>query len=131
MDSRWLKDGHKIPKINVNPVLIARYMLCLVAVLQHTHPDINEEIGGLSEAPLIMMHRLANSSTSLVTANEDLLSIIVGLTSVMMEAHYLANGGNLRRCLIVIRRAIVVAQLMGLSRPQAQAQFEALDSRMN
>lgn len=106
-------------------------MLCLVAVLQHTHPDINEEIGGLSEAPLIMMHRLANSSTSLVTANEDLLSIIVGLTSVMMEAHYLANGGNLRRCLIVIRRAIVVAQLMGLSRPQAQAQFEALDSRMN
>jgi hypothetical protein len=117
------------PGPNLHPVLIARHMLHLATFLQHLHPDIHEEIKGLSEPPRVMMKRLADTAISLVTTNEELIGNIEGLECITMECKYHANGGNLRRALMAVRRAIVVAQLMGLHCVHRSAQYKVLDPK--
>ncbi|KZL84313.1 zn 2cys6 transcription factor, partial [Colletotrichum incanum] len=115
------------PEPCVHPVFIARYMLHVATFLQHLPPDSHEVIQGLSEPPCEMMNRLADAAISLVTTNDDLVGSVEGLECVMLESLYQANGGNLRKGLIAIRRAMVVAQLMGFHKPGSQAQGRVLD----
>ncbi|KAJ4856824.1 hypothetical protein T069G_07721 [Trichoderma breve] len=104
------------PRSNAHPVLIGLYMLRIATFLQHLHPDLHKNIKGLSEPPRQMMSRLFSTAISLVTMNESLISSIEGLECVMLESLWYTNGGNLRKGLVAIRRAITVAQLMGLHR---------------
>ena len=73
------------------------------------------------------MKRLADAAISLVTSNNDLVSSIEGLECVILECLYHTNVGNLRKALIVIRRAMVIAQLMGFHQPGSRAQCKVLD----
>lgn len=117
------------PGPNVHPVLIARHMLWVATFLQHLHPHLHNEAEGLSEPPRQMARRLAETCIRLVTTNDDLLGSFEGLECVMVESLYQTNGGNLRKGLIAIRRAITMAQLMGFHRPGIQpAQCIRLDS---
>jgi hypothetical protein len=111
----------KTPGPNVHPVLIARHMLWVATFLQHLHPHLQNETAGLSEPPRQMMKQLADISIRLVTMDDDLLGSVEGLECVMIESMYHTNGGNLRKGLIAIRRAMVIAQLMGFHRPGIQA----------
>jgi len=104
------------PDPKSHPALIAKHMLYLATFLQHLHPAVHEEIKGLSETPKVIVQRLANTAISLVTTNDELIGSIEGLECVKLEAAYWLNWGNLRRSLIVMRRAVVIAQLMGLHR---------------
>lgn len=116
------------PGPNAHPVLIARYMLHLALFLQHLNPDSNE-IKGLSEPSRVMMQRLVDTVFNQITLKDELLGSIEGLECVMMESQYEANGGNLRRSWVVARRAMVIAQLMGLHRSHSQAQYKMLDPK--
>ncbi|KAL1860063.1 hypothetical protein Plec18170_002012 [Paecilomyces lecythidis] len=100
----------------MHPVLIARFMLHLAIALQHLQPSSSQEMDGLTETPREMMKSLAETATSLVTRNDDLMSCIEGLDCLMIETWYHVNGGNLRKALITIRRAMTIAQLMGFHR---------------
>ncbi|KAM6478415.1 hypothetical protein HDV62DRAFT_400921 [Trichoderma sp. SZMC 28011] len=104
------------PRSNAHPVLIGLYMLRIATFLQHLHPDLHKNIKGLSEPPRQMMNRLFSTAVSLVNMNESLISSIEGLECVMLESLWHTNGGNLRKGLVAIRRAITIAQLMGLHR---------------
>lgn len=115
------------PGPSVHPVLIARHMLHVATFLQHLHPDFHKEMKGLSEPPREMMKRLADTAISLVTTNDDLAGSIEGLECVILESLYQTNGGNLRKGLIAIRRAMIIAQLMGFHRSQSRAQYQVLD----
>ncbi|EXJ90441.1 hypothetical protein A1O1_03543 [Capronia coronata CBS 617.96] len=119
------------PGPNVHPVLIARHMLLLATFLQPLHPDLHPEIRGLSTSPRAMMKKLADTAISLVTTNDELLGSIEGLECVMMESLYQANVGNLRRSWIAVRRAMLIAQLMGLHRvdSEGRAQYKVLDPK--
>lgn len=109
------------PGSNLHPVLIARHMLWIATFLQHLHPHLHNEAAGLSEPPRQMTERLVDTCIRLVTKNDDLLDSVEGLECVMIESMYHTNGGNLRKGLIAIRRAMVIAQLMGFHRPGIQA----------
>ncbi|CEJ61643.1 hypothetical protein PMG11_10169 [Penicillium brasilianum] len=111
-----LETVFKRPSSNAHPILTTRYMLHLATALQHLHPSSFQEMNGLSEPPREMMKRLADIATSLVTTNDDLMSCIEGLECIMIETWYHANGGSPRKALISIRRAMTIAQLMGLHR---------------
>ena len=102
----------------VHPTLIARHMLQVATFLQHSHPDFHEEIRRLSGPPCETMKRLADTAVSLVTTNDDLVGSIEGLECVIMKCYYQTNGGNLRKGLIAIRRAMTVAQLMSFHTTQ-------------
>ncbi|KAH8893849.1 hypothetical protein GQ53DRAFT_717532 [Thozetella sp. PMI_491] len=112
-----------------HPVLIAKQMFLFATVLQH--PSFHDNIGrlggtsrslraGLSEAPRAIMNRLVETAISLVTTNEELHGTIESLECLMMEGFYQINSGNLRRGWLAYRRAMLVAQLMGIHRPSSR-----------
>ncbi|KAF4614345.1 hypothetical protein G7Y89_g15392 [Cudoniella acicularis] len=119
----------EIPGPDLHPVLISRHMLLLATFLQHLHPDLHKEIKGLSESPRAIMERLTDLAVSLVTTNDELLGSIEGLECVMIESVYQANIGNIRRSWMSGRRAMNIAQLMGLNRSDNQAQYNVLDPK--
>ena len=120
----------EIHEPNVHPVLLARHMLLLATFLQHLHPDLHKEIKSLSESPRAIIERLTDPAIRLVTTNDELLGSIEGLECVIIESLYQANIGNLRRSWIAGRRAMSIAQLMGLNRSDNQAQFKVLDPKI-
>jgi len=111
-----------IPGPNVHPAFIARYMLHLATFLQHPHPIVHEMTNTRA-----MSQRLAENAIGLATTKDELLGSIEGLECVMLESLYQANAGNLRRSWVAIRRAMVIAQLMGLHRAGGRAQYRFLD----
>ncbi|KAL4948627.1 hypothetical protein BDW69DRAFT_189105 [Aspergillus filifer] len=117
------------PEPSMHPVLIARYMLQLALFLQHLPPYLHKDIIGLSEAPRAIMERLADVAIYHVTTNEDLIGSIESLECIMLESLYQVNIGNLRRSWVAGRRAIGVAQLMGIHRPDNQTRHKTLDPR--
>ncbi|OIW29103.1 hypothetical protein CONLIGDRAFT_548606, partial [Coniochaeta ligniaria NRRL 30616] len=118
-----------IPEPDQHPVLIARYMLELAIFLQHLHPNIHKNMMGLSETPRMIRERLADLANGLVTKNDEFTGSIEGLGCVMLDSMYQANVGSLRRSWLTGRRAITIAQLMGLDGPDNRAQYKVLDSK--
>ena len=116
-----------IPGPTQHPILIARYMLLLATFLQHLQPNLRQEIEGLAESPRTIMDRLVDFAVGLVTTNDEMLDSIEGLECVMIESVYQMNIGNLRRSWVAIRRAMSIAQLMGLHRPDNRLQYKVLD----
>jgi hypothetical protein len=104
-------------------------MLLLATFLQHLHHDLHKEIKGLSESPCAIMERLADLAISLATTDDEILGSIEGLQCVMIESMYQSNIGNLRRSWVSGRRAMSIAQLMGLNRSDDQAQYKVLDPK--
>ena len=119
-----------IPEPDQHPVLIARHMLLLASVLQHLHPDLHKQIKGLSEPPRMIMKRLADAAISHVTTNDALTGSIELLECVVIESVYQANMGNLRRSWVSCRRAMTIAQLMGLNKPNHQIQYQVLQPKL-
>lgn len=119
----------EIPEPNLHPVLIAKHMLLLASFLQHVHPDLHKDVKDLSESPRAMMDRLADLALGLVTTNDEFLGSIESLECVMIESVYQANIGSLRRSWLAGRRAMSIAQLMGIHRPDHKAQYKVLDPR--
>lgn len=119
----------EIPEPDMHPVLIARHMLLLATFLQHHRADIQERVKNLSESPRVIMERLADLAISLVTTNDELLGSLEGLECILLETAYHANLGNLRRSWVSSRRAMSIAQLMGLNRSNHQAHYKVLNPK--
>ncbi|KAI0506311.1 hypothetical protein F5B22DRAFT_624397 [Xylaria bambusicola] len=118
----------QIPPPTSHPVLIAKHMLQVAIFLQHVHPR-NEALQGLAESPWVIQERLASLAINLVTTNEELSGNIDGLACIMMESMYHVNVGNLRKGWMAGRRAIGIAQLMGLDRSRRHGQYKSFDSQ--
>ena len=97
-------------------MLLAHYFFFIATVLQYLDPESHGQLKGMAESPRAMMSRLADTAISLVTTHDELLGTVEGLEVVMMEGIYQANCGNLRRAWIAFRRAMGLAQLMGMHR---------------
>ncbi|RYO80439.1 hypothetical protein DL762_007632 [Monosporascus cannonballus] len=104
------------PPQGSHPVLIARRLLLLGAFLQAIPPCSVGELVGLSSDYRAIMSRAFNAATRLVTSNDELISSVEGIECVMIESMYLNDAGNLRRAWLANRRAMVMAQMMGLHR---------------
>ncbi|MCJ1325267.1 hypothetical protein MMC10_001929 [Thelotrema lepadinum] len=123
-DRRTQYDLLDVPERHEHPVLIARHMLLLATAIAHLDPHCCDEIEGLSESPRVIMERLAHLSISLVTTNDALLGSIEGLECIIIESVYQSTRGNLRRSWVSCRRAMGIAQLMALNRPEHHAQYQ-------
>ncbi|KAL4949848.1 hypothetical protein BDW69DRAFT_202547 [Aspergillus filifer] len=111
---------------DVHPVLIARHMLHLASFLQHLHPDLHDEIRGLSEPPSVMRERLAEMAIRLVTTQDQFVGSVEFLECIMIQSLYEANCGHLRRSWMTARRAMVIAQSMGFHQSGARLQYQFL-----
>lgn len=103
-------------------------MLKLALFIHHFPPTMREELE-LPEDIRTTVERLASVAIALVTTKDELLYSIEGLECVMLESVYQANIGNLRRSWVAGRRAMGIAQLMGLHRTDGRTQFHVIDKK--
>ncbi|KAL6818035.1 hypothetical protein GGI42DRAFT_309221 [Trichoderma sp. SZMC 28013] len=103
-----LQDVLQPPLPGSHPVLIARRLLMLGVFLQGGSP-LSSELQGI-------MCRVVEIANRLVTSNDDLVISLEGIECIMMEAMFRNNTGNLRGAWVSNRRAMTMAQLMGLHR---------------
>lgn len=75
-----------------------------------------EEVLGLSEPPSVVMRHLTTAATTWVTTRDKMQGTAEALICIILEGIFETNAGNLRRAWAVYRRALTVAQLMGLHR---------------
>lgn len=107
----------EIPGVETHPVLMAKQLLTLSSFLVQFSP--REEQQHLSEEPHVIRERLADVSIRLVTTYEEILGTIEALECIVLEGVYHMNCGNIRRAWLAFRRAMGVAQMMGIHRPGA------------
>ncbi|RYP48240.1 hypothetical protein DL768_005847 [Monosporascus sp. mg162] len=103
----------EIPSPNTHPVILAKRMLMFAITLQTPY---SENLRGLSEPQNVLMRRLVTAATTWVTTKEEMHGTVESLICIMLEGVFEINCGNLRRAWAVYRRAMTVAQLMGLHR---------------
>lgn len=99
------------PRPDTHPVLLARLMLLFAITLQSPSA---EKTQGLSELPEVLMQRLVAAVRTWVTTREEMHKSLECLICIVLEGVYEINCGNLRHAWSVFRRAMTVAQLMGL-----------------
>lgn len=109
-----LRQVLQLPSLTCHPVLIARRLLLLSTFLQGIPPCFASQLSSLSSDYLKIMSRAFSSATRLVTSNDELVNSLEGIECTMIESMYLNNAGNLRRAWLANRRAMVMAQMMGL-----------------
>jgi hypothetical protein len=76
-----------------------------------------------------MMSRAVQTAARLVNSDDELASTIEGVECIMMESMYHNNAGNLRRAYITMRRALTIAQTLGLNRGEPSPLLRMLDPR--
>ena len=106
----------RLPPAGSHPVLVARKLLKLAICLQGLPHSSIRELGGLGTDYRGIMTSAVGTVRSCVTSKDELLESVEGIDCVMMESMYYNNAGSLRRAWQSIRRAMLVAQMMGLHR---------------
>ncbi|VUC37984.1 unnamed protein product [Clonostachys rosea] len=96
----------------LHPVLLAKKMLLFCSFLQAGI----ENIHGLAEEPDAIINRLVEAVSSLVTTNEKLHGTMECLECIIYESVFHKTNGNLQKAWQVVRRALSVAQMMGIHR---------------
>ncbi|KAM0268878.1 hypothetical protein ACHAQH_009892 [Verticillium albo-atrum] len=100
----------QLPPSGSHPVLIARKLLLLAVYLQSLRPNAKYQQ---------VMSRVVDAAINLVTTKDELTGSLEGIECITLESLYQDNSGNLRRAWLSIRRAVAVAQMMGLHRGSA------------
>ncbi|OKL63480.1 hypothetical protein UA08_01964 [Talaromyces atroroseus] len=102
----------KCPDSNTHPILLAKCMLIFAITLQAPC----EEFIGLSEQPSILSRRLVAAAVTWLRDQEETHSSVESLLCIILEAVYETNCDNLRKAWVIYRRALTIAQTMGLHR---------------
>ncbi|KAL2187713.1 hypothetical protein L209DRAFT_331147 [Thermothelomyces heterothallicus CBS 203.75] len=106
----------ELPQSGLHPVVLARLMLIFAITLQSISGTKTKGLLQLTEPASVLMRRLVRAVRSWVTTNEAMHGSLDCLACIILEGIYEVNCGNLRRGWAVFRRALTVAQLMGLHR---------------
>lgn len=104
----------QLPPPRSHPVLMARKLLLLGTFMQGILTGAAKDLIGLSTSYKSIMSRLVETSSKLVTSDDELVSSLEGIECIMIEAMYHNNAGNLRRAWVTHRRAMTIAQMLGL-----------------
>jgi hypothetical protein len=109
-------------------VLLAKQMLLFASALRYLSPT--ETIPGLDKHHHRIMDDLSKAAIRTVVTNDSLLGSLEGLENIILEAFYHTDSGDIRQAWITLRRAVMVAQLLGLHR-SGHHRYKMIDSRNN
>lgn len=99
----------KLPTIK-----ISRVLLCIAICIQQLSPEIDRR-NFRSKAPLQeTMSGIIDFVVENVTSNDNLTGSVQGVECLALQAIYEVNAGNLRRSWVTFRKAITIAQLLGM-----------------
>ncbi|KAJ2966215.1 hypothetical protein NUW58_g10715 [Xylaria curta] len=104
-----------IPSPTSHPAVIAKRLMQLTNCIQQIQPATPLKL--VTPEPVrCMMVKFVSKVCDLVAYNDDLVGYAEGLETLALISLYHANAGNLRKSWLMLRRAISVAQLMGVDR---------------
>jgi hypothetical protein len=96
---------------------IARSLLYIASCLQQLDPEFDTSQLKLYPSVDARMERYVSAVQHLVTCDEELVSSVEGLDCLILQCSYHSNAGNPRRAWLTLRKAMNIAQLMGLHLP--------------
>ncbi|KAK4099540.1 hypothetical protein N658DRAFT_517255 [Parathielavia hyrcaniae] len=107
----------RLPPPGSHPILMARKLLLLSMVLQGAMLHPAQEATGATNKPKWhgIMSRVVDAA-GLVTVNDELAGCVEGVECLFMESMYHDAVGSLHRASLAIRRAVTMAQMLGLHR---------------
>lgn len=118
-----------LPRLSAHPLIFTRRALQILICIQQLPPAFDWDSLKLEFSPKTLMNRLLTTSI-LVTSNDELVGYAEGLECLLLLGFYQANEGSLRKAWISSRRALSLAQLMGIDRGHS-ASFRSCDPTGN
>lgn len=113
------------PPLGSHPILVARKLLICGTFLQAIlldsgHSRLHDTFGRTTS-------RVVNAASKILSSDDELVNSIEGIECTMIESNYYNNSGNLHRAWLAARRAMMVAQLMGLHRAPSSSALRVLE----
>ncbi|PCD39225.1 hypothetical protein FGRA07_00496 [Fusarium graminearum] len=121
----------RLPPRGSHPVLVARKMLILATYLQGVPIASEKHLEKLSLNWETIMDRLVKVAHDKVTCNDDLVSSLEGVECIMLQGLYTNYKGDLRRSWFAARRAVTIAQVMGLNKGIVPFSFRGVAVNVN
>lgn len=113
--SEQLVQISKLPKTTDHPVHFARKLIQLALSLQEL--DASEWTHTLLDQQAhVAARRFMNAASTYVTSRDSLVDSLDGLDTLILEACYRINSGQLHGAWLTIRRALAIAQLINVPR---------------
>lgn len=110
-----------------HPLLLARRALQILICLQQLPPAFDYDALRTGYPLNELMYRLSTTSL-LATSNDELVGYAEGVECLLLQGYSLANIGSLRKAWITMRRAMSLAQVMGIDRGHTAA-FRSCDPK--
>ncbi|KAK8031984.1 hypothetical protein PG990_001718 [Apiospora arundinis] len=120
----------KLPPSGSHPVFIARKLLLLASWLQGIPQNHSATIEShRKENYYVYSSQLVGTVSKLVTNQDELVNSVEGIECIMIESMYLNNGGHLRRAWFTNRKAMAIAQMLGLDQEASASDAAYLDAK--
>lgn len=97
-----------------SPTTIARTLMHLASCIQQLDPTFDSTQLKLYPSAESRMERYIGAVQALVTSDEELVTSMEGLECLILLCSFHSNAGNPRRAWLNLRKAMNIAQLMGL-----------------
>lgn len=116
-----------VPPVSSHPLILTRKALQSLICIQQLPPAFDwDSLGtGISQAEFIC--RL-DSTCMLVTSNDELVGYAEGIECLILHGYFQVNAGSLRKAWMTFRRAMNMAQIMGIDRGHSAA-FRSCDPK--
>ncbi|KAF5566203.1 c6 zinc finger [Fusarium pseudoanthophilum] len=111
----------QIPPVTSHPAILAKRLLQLAVCLQQMPPYFDGSTLGLSKPPRETMEEWIAVTGRLVTSDDDFVGCLEGLECLILQSFYQSDAGHLRKAWLTGRRALNMAQLMGIDRKSAKS----------
>ncbi|CAK7265160.1 hypothetical protein SEPCBS57363_001439 [Sporothrix epigloea] len=113
---------HEVPPLTSHPAVIARRLLQLTLCMQQMAPCfLSAKKLQFKEPVAKVMDRIFGVVSHTVASNEEMIGSLEGLQCLILLGQQQSNAGQLRKAWLSYRRAMSLAQLMGLDRGNTRA----------
>lgn len=116
-----------VPPVSSHPLILARRALQSLICIQQLPPAFDWDSLGTGISQTEAMRRL-DTTALLATSNDELVGYAEGVECLILHGYYQVNAGSLRKAWITFRRAINMAQIMGIDRGHSAA-FRSCDPK--
>lgn len=100
-----------------HPTKIARTLMFIAVCLQQLDPEFDKSKLHLFPTPQARMEKMIITVQGLITSDDELVSTVNGLETLVLLGAFHINAGNPRRAWMTFRRAMNIGQLMGIHKP--------------
>ncbi|KAK0644684.1 hypothetical protein B0T16DRAFT_199940 [Cercophora newfieldiana] len=105
-----------IPPVDSHPAVLAKRLLQIIICMQQLPPGFDLQVMQMKTSVPEVMNSIVSAVTRLVTCKDEFLGTSEGLQCLVLQGFWHSNAGNLRKAWMSYRKALGLAQLMGLDR---------------